>query len=209
MKPIWTSLLVTIIAVGSAAPVYPQGAGVPPEPNVVDVAGDANYLADQDTALPAQLTPEADLLDGWFTATRTHVIAHIHVAADPREAAMSMNYQIWANGSSTGWFRGPGVNCMVWASRFPGLTSTTTIGAVAADWCWNAAEVTIPMTVRKLKDGTCIMSMSAPRSMTPALRSGRILKNPFMVSRQRFQTPQGIYWQVVDMTETGRDYLIP
>lgn len=183
---------------------------VPANPNVTDATGDANYLSYTDAPLPVQPFPEVDLLDGWFTSTAKHVIAHIHILSDPRRKLLSTNYQMWANGADTRSTFSPLMSpCLVWAVTFPAQDYDFEARAVFQDWCTSELSQIVSFDLRELPDGTFIVSIAAPKSLSRALRTGQVLKNPYMRSRQYKHIPNtNHFWKTVDETEPGRDYRI-
>ena len=156
-------------------------------PQIVDVAGDANFLVNEHLSLPAQASDHGDILKAWFTHTDKTITAHVLTVADPQDSPFGMNIQVWANPpgaprpdrSVSTWS-----GCYAFGAGVPGTLGTGQ-GPVArfADHC-NRPGLELPATVRWTEaEGGFVGSITIRRASTPAFAKAATLVDPYALSR--------------------------
>lgn len=228
-KRIWSILLAGAM-ISSGLSLAPAGAQeavaptVPAEPNIVDPAGDANFINGSTTnpavggdhTTPADASSLGDILAGWFSHDASTVSAHIQVEAPPPGG----------NGSSYNVYAAPGegsaganaTGCLRFWLVLPGTNpgGGTFQGPVTAklhDRCntggniWDAPDV--QHSIAALEDGTGVVTITAPRELSPLFADGSVLTAPrVLTASPTVGTTGGAVTPTVDDTLPGTDYTI-
>ena len=229
-KKMWSLLLTGALIAGVFTALPAQAATeVPATPNVTDLKGDANFINDstapglgKGTETPADASTIGDILAGWFSADAAKVHAHIQVeAVPPGGNGISYNFYAAPGEGSAGantvgclrfWLVLPGTN--------PGGGSYQGAPIVKLhDRCNTGGNVyaapDAEFLIEEGPDGTGIVTISAPRDLSPLFADGQTLSAPTIVSNSPAagQTvgPRES-WAVVtpstDNTATGTDYVV-
>lgn len=234
--------VLTMMLVGSMYMTLPARAAdpvtaVPETVQINDPLNDANYLNDQslvngvpeqnDQPTAADAGAVSDLLKIWYTSDATTVSVHIQTEKPP-PATQSYIYRVYSNpgegtvtSSTLGCLRFfafvPGDGGGYAGDQYAGLLDLCNVGT---DYAKNAVES--ELQIDTLKDGTGVMTITAPRSYSPLLGPGMTLDKPFASVRNLVGTgPDGdgqastadpnARWKgttQIDNTKIGLDYVL-
>ena len=192
------TLLASLALVASGLHVLPAAAtedapALPPEPNIVDAAGDANF----GTGAPGSFTG-ADILAGWFTHDETTISAHVQTATDARLDSVLID---------VGFDPGVGAACMFIDAVTAGEANDARVELFYEGDCGDQGAVPVEggtFTMTEGPDGTIINTITVPRSADPAFADGKTLATPFVTiwNNTADSGARGIY----DDTEPGTSY---
>jgi hypothetical protein len=172
------AMLLTLIA-----PAGAERSPIPPRPNITDIAGDANGIHYSDVATPVQI-PEADIIEAWFTNDHKTITAHWHVSAAPEmgdSVQLVMDGNPDPNDDATEVQRVSSKSrCLFFSVVFrtvgtvPDKPYTAFIdgclyGELGGPWFMGKPTVT------QLGDGTAIVSGTFSRTLSPALKTKRVI----------------------------------
>lgn len=213
---------------------------VPEVVNIEDPLNDANYLNDQsqpgvcvvpistcvsgpdsdDNPTPADVHSGADIMKVWFSHTSDQVSAHMQVESPPPKAA-GLYYVVYAT-PAEGTVASSTLGCI----RFVGLVggkqqgqNTTWHGPDYAkffDHCNEGSSfysngVEAELKVESLEDGTGIITVTGPRSLSPLLADGLSLAAPQGQVRHLIGEESVVGFSangVIDTTKPGTDYTL-
>src|SRR5688500_18693590 len=188
MKRSWSLALSAVLVAGAftALPAEAQTA-IPAEPNIVDPAGDANFINDgtqsglgHNTETGQDASGIADIVAAWFTHTETDINVHWQTELAP-PGGNGVGYQLFASpgegeaGSNT-------LGCLRFLVNIPG---TNPGGGTYQDTPWvrlvdrcnvgtdiYADAVDGTHTIEEGPEGTGIITATFPRSYSPLLADG-------------------------------------
>lgn len=190
-------------------------AASPTAPQVVDPAGDANYLNDGgkgnqygtpyvgDVITPFDFDDATDLKEIWFTHDRTSVMVHMRTEKPPGFEERTRLYHVSATPDAEV-PRAP--DCLLWS---------VVIGSDGAALNSNYARVTdscktgdnlgpyIGLEVNVLSDGSGVVTLITPRSYSPLFRNGVRIVGPWASTRLDSGATRAI-----DTTKRGDDYVL-
>jgi hypothetical protein len=229
-KGLLSVLLAAVMVAGvfGAVPVGAQEAPeappeVPEEPNIVDPAGDANYLNDgnipgsgKNNETGDDVGSASDIMAVWFDASEGFLNAYVQTEAPITADTVPYFFQIYVD-------PGAGDDCMTLqgsngqSGRVDPSASLSLSGDCGAETLSEGAEILF----QEGPDGTGIMTLRFPQSMHDALADGGQLVTPSArVTHYTYMgdlgvpnplsggTIGGVTAPAADNTEVGTDYLI-
>lgn len=229
------TVAVLVLLLGGVPPVAAGAAPVskvPANPQVIDVAGDANHLNDQGTSegggtggawIPSaarvgdiavgNVDPAADVLGLWFDHDDTLLTASIWIAAEPKSRT-SLLYRVFASPGE-----GPRAmdqrGCFWFFVHLRGAQVQTHFGQASArveEVCYTGTRARAEAGVETLEDGSSIVQISVKRAaLDPAFGDGARLERPFVQVRHWISTPfvaEGYPAGQLDSTPRGRSYIL-
>jgi hypothetical protein len=195
----------------SALPAKAQTV-VPAAPNIVDPAGDANYLNEGfvgagqggDHGTPADASSIGDILAVWFTHTAETISWHVQTEAPHPSSGAA--YWIEVNTNPAG-----GPRCLSWDMLMAAPTYQGDSFARVRDDCAATDSVFGEVVAEELADGTGVVTGTVPRSAHALLADGSTLTEPVAFMRHATgPIPSvGTFIQpTIDTTAVGTDYTI-
>ena len=215
MKKLGTLVAVTValaLMTGVAAAARSSvktAASAPKKVQITDAPGDANFANDGSThyssagvlpdlgnqAAPVDASAEADLLSVWFTNNASTVTAHLQTEAPPADATR-ISYFVATNPENYGHW-----GCLLFVLRLNDPAEAASRVAYILDNCGGGERVEGKHSIAQFGDGTGHLSITVPRSASPALGSGGVIASPVADARLGIGTPP-----VTDDTSRGTDY---
>jgi hypothetical protein len=209
----WAVATATALVAGVfvAVPITAEAAPkVPAKPNIVDPAGDANYLNGQgfeesqgDNVTPADVGSLSDILAVWFTHDADKVNAHIQTEAAPSGTNASIFFRVMVDPV------GEDPDCLRFQGATAGLTSTSEPFGSLRDLCGDADETYtegIEFTIETGPKESGLYTISVPRSTHPAFANGTKLLAPTAHSRNYLA--DAVTAPQIDNTKPGTDYVL-
>jgi len=202
---------------------------VPATPNIVDPAGDGNYIHDgHDSRVPSigrnYVTPAGsingtgDIVGVWFSHDAQSIRVHVHTAISP-PSGWGLNYTVYASpgegekGSSS-------LGCLRFTTLMPGSNAGggTYQGKPIVnlhDRCnvggsFFSASTPGEFVVEKLEDGSGVTTSTWPRSASPLLADAAVVTAPYAIAAPYTTGADAVGFLSVpiDNTDVGTDYTI-
>lgn len=199
------TLLVTLVTLscalhGTSLSAAPR---VPKKVQVVDPAGDANFVTFTDYPTPVDASAVGDLLKVWFTNDKTTISAHIQIEAAPPDGLSHM-FRVWTN---------PDDGYLTFGLIIPGANRTGSEEPFFYDT--NGQRRDASAEVVALPDGSGLVTITVSRVYSPLFATGGRLVQPYADSGQgtghQFGPEEGgpvIPYPFFDATREGSDYVV-
>ncbi len=209
-KRMWAvATAAALVAGGFATAPVTAAPEVPENLNIVDPAGDGNYLNDgtgfgqggKDNQTPADASSVGDILGVWFTTTQDTISAHIQTEA-PGPATPSYVYRVYFSAADA-------EDCLAFQGVAPGVGNDPTAEPVGTlrsecgDLPENVAEG--EFLQEEGPDETGIHTITLPRKAAPAFADNGIVVAPHAEVRH---LAVAVTYPVIDNTEIGTDYQV-
>ncbi|MFN2526988.1 MAG: hypothetical protein ABR505_12130 [Actinomycetota bacterium] len=199
-----------LIGAEGALPANAQPpARVPKRVQIVDPAGDANYLNGQgdpgqgDMSTPADLSV-SDILSVWFTNDADTISVHIQTEVPPPSANAAYLFRVEVNPSGN-----EEEGCLWFEAAVGGPTYVGETFGRLRDQCAEDAVVEGELTIVEAADGTGITTVIIPRDAHLAFAAGAVISAPWAQVRNHFGAlGQDRFPAVADDTTIGSDYSI-
>ena len=210
--------LALVAGLFGAVPARAQTA-VPDEPNIVDPAGDANYLNEgwigagqgENHVTPADNSSIGDILAVWFTNTAETVSWHVQTEAVQPSSGAAYWTEVMTNPD------GAGTYCIAWDIVVAAPTYQSDSFARVRDECTPGESIPAELTVEELGDGTGVVTGTVAISALPPQAADNVLAQPVAAMRHATgpipsQVPQfggaTVIQPTIDTTTVGTDYTI-
>jgi hypothetical protein len=218
------SLIASIMAIGPASAQDAPAPAIPAEPNIADPIGDANFVNgsmihpavgnNHETGQDASSI--GDLVAVWFTTAQDKISAHVQVELPP-PGGNGVSYNVFASPGE-----GPAGANTVGCIRFWLVLPGTNPGggsfqgppvAKLHDRCntggniWDSPDVEYSLATAE--DGTGVVTITAPRDLSPLFAEGSVLVGPTATSASPTAGTTGsALTPTVDNTDPGLDYTV-
>lgn len=215
-------LMVGVLALGMTAPaVADKMPKVPKKVQIIDPPGDANFLNDfgsdesgtphvGEHATPADASADGDILAVWFTHDEATISAHIQV--ESLTGSTPVTFMVRAN-PGEGIFASNSVGCVRFRAFVTGSVALAeptggSADTYVQDLC-NTYFAEAAVTTVELKDGTGLVTITAPRMALPDFDDGGRLVKPTALTRQPIGRPGvATFSPLLDNTVQGSTYKI-
>ncbi|MDQ3962575.1 MAG: hypothetical protein M3277_01455 [Actinomycetota bacterium] len=202
-------LLSAALATGvfSALPAKAQEApAVPAEPNIVDPAGDANYINNNNTAGQSgnnhvtgpDASSLADILAVWLTNDAEKI--SIHVQTEAPQPSSGAAYIVF--------FRANADDCLLAEFAIAAPSYQGDSYAEVEDTCAGLDPADGEVVSVEGPDGTGIITATFPRAYSASFADGAVIATPRIEMRNLTGGPVSLRGPTIDNTDPGSDYTI-
>lgn len=221
------SIAAALLLVPAAAGARPAAPQVPSVVQIRDVAGDANYLANQmggadflgthpddlrNRQTPVDASGAADILEVWFTNDASTISVQVRTETPPPGEAAYL-YRVYAVPYEIGFgIRG---RCLDFGAYVPGEvagTRTTYQGApkaVLGVYCPDYISVDGTVKTTTLADGSGLVTMTFRRSDSVFFTTGTKISEPYAASRHvTGANDYHLLIPTIDDTKVGDTYVV-